>query len=72
MKCTWVDCNQEGLIPQLDNNGNEWAKLCQEHHNEIENAISDNPFSPKRLLRAWVRAQGGSKLAASRMINGKI
>ena len=67
MVCTWVDCKEKGDVPQLDNNGNEWGNLCQEHHDEIENAIASEPFSAKTMLSCWIKAQGGAKKAASRM-----
>lgn len=60
-----------GEFPQLDNDSNEWAILCKWHHDEIEAAISSNPFNPKMLLRAWIKAQGGAKSAAERTLIGR-
>ncbi len=58
-ECTWKDCNSKAINIQLDKNGKEWANLCKNHHNELEEAI-DNP-QPKKVLRAWVLASGGAK-----------
>jgi len=67
MECTWRDCESDGTNPQLDNKKREWANLCQEHHDEIENSIAADPFEPKRLMRAWIKAQGGAKEASKRI-----
>jgi len=64
--CTWKGCDAEATHPQIAKDGEEWANLCDEHHTEVELAIKS--MVPKRLLRAWIRAQGGSKLAAARMV----
>jgi len=65
MICTWKECTMEAKHPQLDRNGNEWANLCDIHHDELESAIG---AEPKRMLSAWVKAMGGAEKAANRMV----
>jgi hypothetical protein len=64
MNCTWVDCKKTAKVPEVASDGEVWANLCDEHHNELEEAIGC--LEPKKLLRAWVRASGGAKKMASR------
>ena len=68
MKCTWKDCTEEAIYPLLDKNGNQWAKLCEKHYNEHERAMDRfmEGGGPKKMLSAWVKAQGGAKAAADR------
>jgi hypothetical protein len=35
-----------------------WACLCDDHDEMLKAAIAD--FDPKKLLAAWICAQGGS------------
>jgi len=65
MTCTWVDCNAEATVPQLDNNRKPWAHLCAEHDAQINRAIENADV--KGILSGWVKAQGGAKAAAARM-----
>jgi hypothetical protein len=72
MKCTWLNCTAEAIVPQKANDGSTWANLCLEHHQEIENCMTkfEQPeYGPKRMLSSWVKAQGGAKAAAARMMN---
>lgn len=64
-RCTWKDCQRVGAHAQTDRNGGTWAVLCPEHHVELEQAIES--LDPKKLMRAWVLAQGGAKKAAQSM-----
>lgn len=68
-RCTWEDCEKEAEFEELDKNDELWAELCKEHHQEKLAAIDDlvQGKGPKRLLRAWTLAQGGSKKAGARM-----
>ncbi len=66
MKCTWKDCEKDAKVPQYDKDKKEWANLCQKHHDEIEDCIKN--FNPKKMLGCWVKAQGGAKKAANRII----
>lgn len=43
-----------------------WADLCEKHHLAIEKGME--AFDAKTVLRNWVRAQGGSRKAAARMM----
>lgn len=62
-KCTWQFCKSEARKPQLDRDGKQWANLCPTHDTELEASFGD----PRKILRAWVTAQGGPKAAAARM-----
>lgn len=62
--CTWAGCDKDGGTPQLGRNGQEWARLCDEHAKELDADASSGV--PKRIMRAWVKAQGGAKAAAER------
>lgn len=64
-RCTWVGCKEQAHHPQHAKDGTVWANLCNKHVIELDNGIQDGP--PK-ALSAWVKAQGGSKKAAERMI----
>lgn len=67
MKCTWVGCEAEAKFPQISSDGKtEWANLCDLHHKEIDGALDS--FDAKRILSNWVKAQGGAKAAAGRMM----
>jgi hypothetical protein len=71
MLCTWLDCEEEARVPQIANDGSQWACLCFEHAQEIENCMIkfESPeYGPKRMLSSWVKAQGGAKAAAARMM----
>ena len=63
MKCTWVDCINTATKPQLNEQGNQWANLCDEHHEQIQKAIEE--LDVKALVSAWVKASGGAKKLAS-------
>ena len=66
MICTWEECNEQATRPQLDRDGNEWANLCEKHHNMIEETLGD-PKKIPQMLSYWVKAMGGAKAAAARM-----
>lgn len=66
--CTWKDCKSVACVPQLDKNKKEWANLCQKHHDEIEDSFKN--FSPKKILKSWILAQGGAKVAAKKTMGG--
>jgi hypothetical protein len=57
--CTWDGCANEATQPQLDANGAEWANLCQEHHDTLEDKLKT--LSAPQLIKAWIKAQGGVK-----------
>ena len=66
MKCTWVDCKNEASVPQIAKDGKEWANLCEMHDREINQSIEN--YDIRRILSGWVKAQGGGKKAAARLI----
>lgn len=65
MKCRWEGCQNDGTKDQLDRSGIIWSLLCDEHDKRLEEAIKS--LNPKRLVAAWIKAQGGAKAAAARM-----
>ncbi len=67
IKCTWKNCKNDAIYSQVAKDGEVWANLCEEHHNLLEECISDIE-NPKKLLGAWIKAQGGAKRAAGRMV----
>jgi len=67
-KCTWKDCQRAAEHPQIAKDGEEWANLCQDHHDVVEEAMG--ALEPRMLLWAWVNAQGGAKAASGRMVRG--
>lgn len=67
MKCTWKDCKDEATKQQLDKNGEEWANLCQDHHEILEDHLES--LEPKRILGAWVKASGGADKMAKKIFN---
>ena len=65
MKCTWSDCTAEGTKPQTGRDGSVWATLCEGHNEKLEAAIVSG--DAKKLMGAYIKAQGGAKAAADRM-----
>lgn len=63
--CTWRGCEKPAVHPQVDKYGRHWAMLCPAHHQELNTAVSD--LDPRRMLRCWVLAKGGSQEAARRV-----
>ncbi len=66
MKCTWVDCLKDASVPQIAKDGEVWADLCVEHDQRLIAAIDSG--DPKQLLGLWVKAGGGHKKMAARMV----
>ena len=66
--CTWKDCEALAEHPQVAEDGEVWANLCQDHHDVVEGAMT--ALEPRKLLWAWVNAQGGAKAASGRMMRG--
>ncbi len=69
-RCTWSGCACEGVHAQFDKSGRQWASLCPEHDIALLKAVKAEPFSPAKLMRAWIDAQGGPKAAAAGMSRG--
>jgi hypothetical protein len=63
-QCTWVDCPEVAAHPQIGQDGKEWANLCDVHAKELDDSLLD----PKAVLRCWVRASGGPKVMAEKMM----
>jgi hypothetical protein len=74
-QCTWQDppdarCTAEATHPQVATDGEVWANLCDAHDTQLNNAINDPEFNPRRMLSHWVRAAGGATKMTERMIRG--
>lgn len=67
-RCTWVGCVKEATQPQVAQDTSVWANLCGDHHRELVRAVTD--ARPQVLLPAWIKAQGGAKVAAQRLLDG--
>lgn len=65
MMCKWEGCVNGATKDQLDRDGIIWTRLCDEHDKKLDEAIKS--LNPKRLVFAWIKAQGGAKAAAARM-----
>jgi hypothetical protein len=52
-------------MPLHDRDGRPWAYLCDAHSARLDAAIASG--DPRRILSAWVKAQGGAAAAARRM-----
>ena len=68
-QCTWQGCEDKGTEPQFDREGNQWACLCKEHEAILNEScdLSLSTWTPKRMMWAWINAQGGAEAAAKRM-----
>lgn len=66
VKCTWVDCQNEAAHPQIAKDGEQWANLCDEHNSRIDEGFKS--LDAKTLLGNWVKAGGGAKKMADRMM----
>jgi hypothetical protein len=62
-KCTWVDCGCKASFSQFNKEGKVWATLCMSHRMALQFAARAGGHA---LLRAWVRAQGGTNAAVKR------
>lgn len=69
-KCTWVGCKRIAHVPQVSKDGQEWAKLCRKHDSELKKLQAPGGDA-QALLSGWVKAQGGAKVAAGRMVQPK-
>lgn len=65
MTCTWEGCTANATKPQTSNDGSHWANLCDAHA-EIVDGMFD--LGPAAIMSTWIRAQGGAKAAAARML----
>ena len=69
MQCSWaskdVQCQHEGVVAQRGKDGSQWAELCPEHDRQLTEAV--NSGDVKKLMAAYIKAQGGAKAAAARM-----
>jgi hypothetical protein len=66
--CTWVECAEPATVPQRGRDGSQWADLCADHDKQLSDAIASG--NPKKLMSAYIKAQGGAKKAAERMAPG--
>lgn len=66
LPCTWVGCTEKGTNPQPDKMGRAWALLCSSHEDSLKEALDSG--DAKRILGSWVKASGGAKIMAERMV----
>jgi hypothetical protein len=67
--CTWSGCKQEAIREQLDKQGGVWAHLCAQHDHSLDVALKGG--DARKIMTAWVRAQGGAA-AAARRVRGDV
>lgn len=76
-QCTWCDpvkggeqnrCPKMAQYKQISKDGIQWAHLCEEHADELHDAMEQPELDVKLMLRNWVRAGGGSKVMSERMV----
>ena len=65
MKCTWKNCENEGIENQIGKDGKVWACLCKKHKEEFDTAFKEN--NTKGILRVWVLANGGADKLSKRV-----
>ena len=63
--CTWMNCTSTATKAQIATDGQQWAHLCEAHFKELDAAMKTGV---KQTLSAWVKAQGGAKEAAKRVL----
>lgn len=63
--CTWEDCLEPGEFKQIATDGEVWANLC-DHHNQLLDKAPEGNY--KMFVAYWIKAQGGAKKAAKRMM----
>lgn len=66
MNCTWFECSNEAVREQRDEQGKVWANLCEDHDRQLTDSLCRGQAA--QILSGWVKAQGGAKKAAKRMI----
>lgn len=76
MTCTWVGCSAEATHPLVAKDGEEWANLCEahwaEHEEGVKAALDPGGLDAiKRITSNWVKAGGGPKKMAARMVGGE-
>ena len=67
--CTWKNCPNFSVHDELDKDGNIWARLCEKHKKELDDAIEN--FDPRKILRVWVLASGGAEKMSEMLFNGE-
>lgn len=63
--CSWKECKQQAEYPQVSKSNQIWAVLCEEHRDELDRAVAS--ANVRKLMGAWIKAQGGAKAAAERI-----
>jgi hypothetical protein len=53
-------------VPEIANDGKQWANLCVEHDAEMNQSIVAGDV--RKLLSDWVKARRGAKKAATCMM----
>lgn len=63
--CTWEGCSARAVKAKYDKQNRIWADLCAEHDTEFKRVMVLG--GARRVLSAWVKAQGGAAKAAERV-----
>lgn len=64
--CTWEGCDKPPKHKHTARDGEVWSNLCDTH----EIALCHAQSLPHRFMfPAWVKAQGGSQIAAQRSLS---
>lgn len=66
-KCTYKSCDNEGRHQQRGKSGNVWAKLCDEHAEQLDR-VCKNP-NLKALMSTYVKCKGGAEVCAKAMFD---
>jgi len=68
--CTWEGCTCLAQYPQIATDNEVWANLCEVHHKEMKYTLETAMRSDHApiVLSRWIKAQGGAKKAARRMM----
>lgn len=62
--CTWDGCSAHASNYQVASDGDVWADLCDGHAEALDKYFVQDTVT---VLRAWIYAQGGPVVAASRL-----
>lgn len=63
-KCSYYECPE--LIADSEIGSKDAMKFCEQHKEEITKIVEAQDV--KGILRFWIKAQGGAKLAAKRIV----
>lgn len=65
-KCSYFECPD--LIADSEIESKDAMKFCETHKKELVSIVDS--LDVKGILRFWIKAQGGAKMAAQRTLHG--